>query len=115
MPEWGLIGVILLLGTLLAVFGGNTERQVHDPRTGKEYLLVKNKFLNVDRLLTLAKNTSFFAIMAIGATIVIVAGGIDLSVAGIYVLAGLAGRRCLHGFGPAGNVAECPAGVGCDS
>lgn len=109
IPELGLFGVIVLLGAALTLFGGTTERRVHDPRTGEEYLLVKNKFLNVDRLLTLAKNTSFFAIMAIGATIVIVAGGIDLSVAGIYVLSGLAGAAVLHGFGPAGAWPKLPA------
>jgi ribose transport system permease protein len=109
LNELGLIGVILLLGGLLAFFGGSTERRVRDPETGKEYLIVRNKFLNVDRLLTLAKNTSFFAIMAIGATVVIVSGGIDLSVAGIYVLSGLAGAALLHGFGPAGHFPRAPA------
>ena len=108
MQELGLIGVIVLLGALFTFFGGSTERRVRDPDTGKEYLVVRNKFLNVDRLLTLAKNTSFFAIMAIGATVVIVAGGIDLSVAGIYVLSGLAGAAILHGFGPAGHWAHLP-------
>jgi ribose transport system permease protein len=100
MQELGLIGVILLLGGLLTFFGGSTERRLRDPDTGIEYRIVRNKFLNVDRLLTLAKNTSFFAIMAIGATVVIVAGGIDLSVAGIYVLSGLAGAALLHACGP---------------
>ena len=109
LNELGLIGVILLLGGLLAFFGGSTERRLRDPETGKEYLIVRNKFLNVDRLLTLAKNTSFFAIMAIGATVVIVSGGIDLSVAGIYVLSGLAGAALLHGFGPAGHFPRAPA------
>jgi ribose transport system permease protein len=100
--ELGLLGVIVLLGALLAVLGGNVESRETDPRSGKQYLIVKNKFLNVDRLLKLAKDTSFFAIMAIGATMVIVIGGIDVSVAGIYALAGLAGAAVLHGFGPAG-------------
>lgn len=108
MQELGLIGVIAILMTLLTVFGGSTERRVRDPETGKEYLVVRNKFLNVDRLLTLAKNTSFFAIMAIGATLVIVAGGIDLSVAGIYVLSGLAGAGLLHAFGPQGSWSGWP-------
>lgn len=108
MQEVGLIGVILLLGALLTAFGGSTERRVRDPETGQEYLLVKNRFLNADRLLTLAKNTSFFAVMAIGATVVIVAGGIDLSVAGIYVLSGLAGAAVLHGFGPSGSWPRAP-------
>ncbi|HLJ11575.1 MAG TPA: ABC transporter permease [Planctomycetaceae bacterium] len=108
MQELGLMGVILMLGALLTLFGGSTERRWRDPETGKDFRSVRNKFLNVDRLLTLAKNTSFFAIMAIGATVVIVAGGIDLSVAGIYVLSGLAGAVLLHEFGPAGRWPDLP-------
>ncbi|MGL4465324.1 MAG: ABC transporter permease, partial [Planctomycetia bacterium] len=100
-PELGLCGVVLFLGLVLAIGGGSTERVVRDA-DGEEYLLVENKFLNVDRLLSLAKNTSFFAVMAIGATIVLVAGGVDLSVGGIYVLSGLAGAALLHAFGPTG-------------
>ncbi|MEX0938905.1 MAG: ABC transporter permease [Pirellulales bacterium] len=107
--QLGLLGVIVLLAALLTFVGGSTQRRVVDQETGKAYLITKNKFLNVDRLLTLAKNTSFFAIMAIGATIVIVAGGIDLSVAGIYALSGLAGAAVLHHFGPAGGE-TVPAG-----
>ena len=106
--ELGLLGVIALLVLLLSIFGGNTERRMRDPETGQEYLLVMNKFLNVDRLLTLAKNTSFFAIMAIGATLVIVAGGIDVSVGGIYVLAGLSGATVLHACGPGGSWPTAP-------
>lgn len=111
MQELGLLGVIVLLGALLAVLGGNTESRVRDPESGKQYLVVKNKFLNVDRLLKLAKDTSFFAIMAIGATMVIVIGGVDLSVGGIYALCGLAGAVVLHGFGPAGTWPGVPAWI----
>lgn len=111
MQELGLIGVIVVLMTLLTVFGGSTERVVRDAATGKQYLVTKNKFLNVDRLLTLAKNTSFFAIMAIGATVVIVAGGIDLSVAGIYVLSGLAGAVLLQKFGTDPNWSQSAAAI----
>jgi len=93
MQELGLIGVDRAAGRAATFFGGSTERHLRDAETGKRVSDQRNKFVNVDRLLTLAKNTSFFAIMAIGATVVIVAGGIDLSVAGIYVLSGLAGRR----------------------
>jgi ribose transport system permease protein len=111
LQELGLIGVIVVLGSLLTFFGGSTEIRRRDRETGQEYVVVRNKFLNVDRLLTLAKNTSFFAIMAIGATVVIVAGGIDLSVAGIYVLSGLAGAALLHHFGPQGHGQQAPAAV----
>lgn len=100
--ELGLVGVIILLMAVLTFSGGSTERRFRDPSTGREYVVIKNKFLNADRLLTVAKNTSFFAIMAIGATVVIVTGGIDLSVAGIYVVSGLAGAAFLHHCGPDG-------------
>lgn len=94
--EMGLVIVILILGTILTVFSGTIET----PRPEEGYVEVKNKFLNVDRLLTLAKNTSYIAIPAIGATIVIITAGIDLSVAGIYVLSGLAGAAILRFLGP---------------
>ena len=97
-----MLGVIALLVGILAFWGGNTERRLRDPVTGQEYLLVKNKLLNIDRLVTLAKDTSFIAIMAVGATLVIVSGGIDVSVGGIYVLAGLAGATFLRYAGPTG-------------
>lgn len=102
MQEVGLVGVILLLGTLLTVFGGSVQQKVRDPETQETYLVTKNKFLNVDRLVNLAKSASYFAIMAIGATIVIVCGGIDLSVGGIYAVAGLAGAFLLYSLGPSG-------------
>ncbi|MFN0056271.1 MAG: ABC transporter permease, partial [Planctomycetales bacterium] len=99
--ELGLIAIIVLLAGLLTVLGGTVERRVVD-ESGTKYIVSRNKFLNVDRLLTLAKNTSFFAIMAIGATLVIASGGIDLSVGGIYVLSGLAGAALLRTLGPSG-------------
>lgn len=94
--------VIVLLMGLLTALGGSVERRVRDRETGKVQVLVKNKFFNLDRLVTLAKTTSFVAIMAVGVTVVIAAGGIDLSIAGIYVLAGLAGAVVLRHFGPHG-------------
>jgi ribose transport system permease protein len=50
-------------------------------------MVEKNKFLNARNLTQLAKDTSFIAIMAVGATFVIIAGGIDLSVGATYALA----------------------------
>ena len=45
--------------------------------------LVVNNFLNWYTLIQTATDASFFAIMAVGATIVIISGGIDLSVGSI--------------------------------
>src|SRR5260370_33317399 len=60
----------------------------------------KNKFLNAQNLAQLAKDTSFIAIMAVGMAIVIIAGGIDLSVGAIYALASVVGALVLRHYGP---------------
>jgi ribose/xylose/arabinose/galactoside ABC-type transport system permease subunit len=69
----------------------------------------KNKFLNAQNLAQLAKDTSFFAIMAVGATFVIIAGGIDLSVGAIYALASVLGAMVFRMFGPDGPHADASA------
>src|SRR5262245_55582182 len=96
--EGGLVLVVLVLGALLAVFGGSVERpkfRINEqgerervfrelPNGEREAVLErKNKFLNAENLAQLAKDTSFVAVMAVGATVVIIAGGIDLSVGAI--------------------------------
>jgi ribose/xylose/arabinose/galactoside ABC-type transport system permease subunit len=96
--ETGLLGVVVALGLLLSVGGGSM--QVRDRATGETRTV--NKFLRADNLDKLAKNTSFFAIMAVGATVVIISGGIDLSVGSIYCLAAVCGAMFLHRFGPQG-------------
>jgi ribose/xylose/arabinose/galactoside ABC-type transport system permease subunit len=48
-----------------------------------------NNFLNSNTLVQTATDASFFAIMAVGATFVIISGGIDLSVGSVYALAGV--------------------------
>src|SRR6202012_3195039 len=75
-------------------------------------LIEKNKFLNAQNLAQVAKDTSFIAIMAVGATFVIISGGIDLSVAAIYALASVLAALVLQHFGPDGdspNTAPLPS------
>ena len=76
----GLILVILLLGAILTVFAGSHI----DRLTGRPV----NNFLNFYTLMQTATDASFFAIMAVGATMVIISGGVDLSVGSTYALAG---------------------------
>jgi ribose/xylose/arabinose/galactoside ABC-type transport system permease subunit len=57
---------------------------------------VTNSFLNARSLLQITVDTSYIAIMAVGATIVIISGGIDLSVGSIYALAGTSTALLLH-------------------
>ena len=56
-----------------------------------------NNFWNSYTLIQTATDASFFAIMAIGATMVIISGGIDLSVGSIYALAGVTMALVLRG------------------
>jgi len=107
--ELGLVVILLLMGAVLTFAGGSVRRVERDPATGKRYEVVENKFLNAGKLIDIAKDASVFAVMAVGATFIIIAGGIDISVARIYVLAGLAGAAVLHGFGPDGTWGE-PSG-----
>ncbi|HEY4299589.1 MAG TPA: ABC transporter permease [Candidatus Didemnitutus sp.] len=127
LQESGLLAVIVVLGALLAVFGGSVrtplltvgpdgirERVFATNAAGVRapVFVQRNKFLNVQNLAQLAKDTSFIAIMAVGASIVIIAGGIDLSVGAIYALASVLGAIVFNHFGPDGAAAGSPgAGV----
>jgi ribose transport system permease protein len=92
----GLVAIILLLGAVLTAFAGSHV----DRLTGQNV----NNFLNPNTLIQVGTDASFFAIMAVGATIVIISGGIDLSVGSIYALAGVAMAMVLraHGAGSGG-------------
>ena len=94
-PQTGLVLVIVLLAAVLTVFSGTHV----DRRSGETV----NNFLNSGTLMQIATDASFFAIMAIGATIVIISGGIDLSVGSVYALSGVAMALLLrsptHGSG----------------
>src|SRR4051812_21494528 len=125
--ESGLLLVILALGVLLTAFSGTVriplfERDADGGRkrafTTNEAgertaaFVEKNKFLNSQNLAQLAKDTSFTAIMAVGMAVVIISGGIDLSVGSIYALASVIGALVLHRFGPEGVSAGTSSGVG---
>lgn len=78
--QTGLVLVIVALGIILTAFAGTyTDRSGHSV----------NIFLNPNTLFQTASDASFFAIMAVGVTIVIITGGIDLSVGSIYALCGV--------------------------
>jgi ribose/xylose/arabinose/galactoside ABC-type transport system permease subunit len=125
--EAGLLLVIFLLGGLLTFFGGTVRVPLFQTGTDgqrqrvfttnaagdREPVLVeKNKFLNAQNLAQLAKDTSFIAIMAVGATFVIISGGIDLSVGAIYALASVLGAIVFQVYGPTGSHASTSPGNG---
>ncbi len=99
----GLLFVILLLGTALTLFAGSHV----DRLTGQPV----NNFLNSYTLIQTATDASFFAIMAVGATVVIISGGIDLSVGSIYALAGVAAAMVLRAHGPADGFGAVATGL----
>jgi ribose transport system permease protein len=97
--------VILVLGALLTLFGGKVKMTElrHTPDGEVQRVVVeKNKFLNARNLTQLAKDTSFVAIMAVGATFVIIAGGIDLSVGATYALVSVLAALVFNLYGPDG-------------
>src|SRR6478752_1014085 len=84
--ELGLIVVVLILGGILALYGW------YDASGGRP-----NTFLNFDNLIDgIATPMSYYAIMAIGVTIVIITGGIDISVGSVMALAALGGAAALQ-------------------
>jgi len=93
----GLLLVIICLAALLTLFAGT-----HTDRVTGETV---NNFLNSYTLIQTLTDASFFAIMAVGATVVIISGGIDLSVGSTYALAGVATAMVLRSAAPDGGLA----------
>lgn len=103
-PQLGLLGVLLALGAVLTLMAGSHV----DPLTHQTV----NNFLNKYTLLQMATDASGFAIMGVGATIVIIAGGIDLSVGAIYALSGVTMAMVLRAAGHMGPVPTVLVGLG---
>jgi ribose transport system permease protein len=99
----GLVVVILVLGALLTAFAGTHT----DRATGQAV----NSFLNANTLVQTATDASFFAIMAVGATLVIISAGIDLSVGSVYALSAVTMAMVLRSHPPAGAAAATVVGL----
>jgi ribose/xylose/arabinose/galactoside ABC-type transport system permease subunit len=126
LQEGGLLLIVFLLGMFLTFFGGAVKlpkfetgvqgqrQRVFTTTADGERVPAfeeKNKFLNAQNLIQLAKDTSFVAIMAVGATFVIISGGIDLSVGSIYAFASVLGALVFHACGPVGSHANVSPGL----
>jgi ribose/xylose/arabinose/galactoside ABC-type transport system permease subunit len=113
MQEAGLLVVILLLGLLLTFAGGSIT-------IGGANV---NNFLRAPNLLGgVATPMSVYAIMAVGVTCVIIAGGIDISVGSIFALSALATAYVLQNFAedasawktiPTATAIACGVGLVC--
>jgi ribose transport system permease protein len=91
-PQAGLSLVILAAAIGLSVAAGSHV----DPTSGATV----NNFLNAHTLFQMATDASGFAIMGVGATIVIISGGIDLSAGAVYALSGVVMAMVLRAAGP---------------
>jgi len=90
IQEMGLGIVLVALVAVLSFYGW------HDAAAGRP-----NTFLNFDNLIDgVATPMSYYAIMAVGLTIVIITGGIDISVGSIMALAALGGAAGLQALPP---------------
>lgn len=86
--ELGLLVVIVVLSVILSTYGW------YDARPGRP-----NTFFNFDNLIGgIATPMSYFAIMAVGMTFVIITGGIDISVGSIMALCALGSAAVLQNF-----------------
>jgi len=86
LQEAGLVVVIIVLGAILSIYG------YYDAAPGRP-----NTFLNYENLIDgIATPMSYYAIMAIGVTIVIITAGIDISVGSAMALAALAAAAVLQ-------------------
>jgi ribose/xylose/arabinose/galactoside ABC-type transport system permease subunit len=101
--EVGLVLVLVAVTVLLTLLAGSHP----DRRTGE----MVNNFWNSYTLIQTATDASFFAIMAIGATMVIISGGIDLSVGSIYALSGVTMALLLRQAGPMDSAATVGLGL----
>ncbi len=88
LQEIGLVGIVVFMWIVLSIFG-----YLNAP-PGRP-----NIFLNPDNLIDgIATPMSFYAIMAIGMTLVVISGGIDISVGSTMALSGLAAAAVLQAF-----------------
>src|SRR5580698_8807646 len=91
----GLLLIIVAIMVALALAAGSHV----DQATGRTV----NNFFNSYTLIQTATDASFIAIMAVGATVVIISGGIDLSVGSVYALAGVVMALVLRQVVPDGG------------
>lgn len=103
-PQIGLVAVLIALSIALTLAAGT-----HVDRLSGATV---NDFFNAHTLVQMATDASGFAIMGVGATVVIISGGIDLSVGAIYALAGVSMAMVLRAAGPMGDVATVALGIG---
>lgn len=94
--------LVLLTIALTALAGSHVDRM-----SGQ----MVNNFWNANTIIQTLTDASFFAVMAIGATLVIITGGIDLSVGSVYALSGVSMALTLRAAGPMGPLPTVLVGL----
>lgn len=90
-PQFGLTVVIVVLSVLIGLKAGSHV----DRLTGSTV----NSFFNPGTIFQILTDTSFVAIMATGIALVIITGGIDLSVGSTYALSGVLTAMVMRSLG----------------
>ena len=102
-PELGVALVVILMFSGAAALSRRVQEPILDPATGmvsrdasgEKITTERNVFLNPSNLQQITREASYFAIMAVGATIVLVGGGVDLSIASIFTLSAIVAARIM--------------------
>ena len=93
-PSFGIVAILVVMSIVLSVFS--------------------SQFLTSDNLLSVFRQFSFIGIMAIGQVMVIVTGGIDLSVGSVFAFAGVTSAFAMTKLGlgvPAGLLIGIVSGL----
>ncbi|HYF48446.1 MAG TPA: hypothetical protein VEJ63_03520, partial [Planctomycetota bacterium] len=115
-PELSVALVVLIMFIGSAAMSRRVQEPLIDPATGmamrdaggERITVERNVFLNRSNLQQIAREASYFAIMAVGATLVLVCGGVDLSIASIFVLSAVVAARIMSATTYTGAVPAFP-------
>ncbi len=84
-----------------------------NPKLVKPESFMWPSFLNAENLVNIADQNAIIAIMAIGMTMVIITGGIDLSVGSLLALAAVLAARGIRDFGGGGEASPLSMTIAC--
>ncbi len=119
LSKYAIIPAVVLLWMTLAWWLPNTEKTVVNGKEIDQRVYGINHFTDQDNQLDVLNQNAPLAITAIGMTLIIVCGGIDLSVGSIWALAGVAAAAAAKGLagadgtlGTGGVALAVLAGVG---
>jgi ribose/xylose/arabinose/galactoside ABC-type transport system permease subunit len=103
--EIGLALVMAMLFVFTAARSRTAVEIVRDPATNTITDTVeRNLYLKPSNLHQILRDSSYFAIMAVGATLVLVCGGVDLSIGAIFALSAVVAAKFMSAYTYTGQV-----------